>query len=98
MEKNNFVIHLTAKYKKEFKRLTKKNRELAFRIVSVLKKLRKDPSNPGLRTHIVYSSYGARTYTSRVSGDIRILWRFEDGNIILLLTIGGHSGSRKVYK
>jgi len=52
-----------------------------------LKKLREDPSNPGLRTHVVYSSYG-RTYSSRVSEDIRILWRFEDGNIILLLTIG----------
>ena len=98
MKKNNFSINYTSKYEREFRKISKKDKNLARKILVVSDLLSLDPYSPKLETHIVNTSYGARTYTSRVSGDIRILWRFEDGNIILLLTVGGHSGSSKVYK
>jgi mRNA-degrading endonuclease YafQ of YafQ-DinJ toxin-antitoxin module len=39
-------------------------------------------------------------YSSSISGDLRIIWEFSENeiNIIDLLDIGGHSGSKSVYK
>jgi mRNA-degrading endonuclease YafQ of YafQ-DinJ toxin-antitoxin module len=70
------------------------------KIVKVLQELSIDPFNVKLRTHKVESRLYGYVYSSRVSGDLRILWIFEDENdlIVLLLSVGGHSGKHKVYK
>ncbi len=98
MKKNNFIINLTPQYRNQIKKITKKNSRLVAKVVATLKKLRMDPLGLGLRTHIVNTSSIGKVYSSRVNGDIRILWRFENGDIILLLTIGGYSGSTKVCR
>lgn len=55
--------------------------------------------NSNLRTHTVNSKLYKEAYPSRVTKDIRIIWIFDgERNGIMLLSIGGHSGSAKVYK
>ena len=98
MKKNSFPVHHTSKYYREFKKIARKDKRLAKKILLISDLIGLDPFSGKLRTHAVNTLYGAGTYSSRVSRDIRILWRFEDGDIILLLTIGGHFGSSKVYK
>jgi mRNA-degrading endonuclease YafQ of YafQ-DinJ toxin-antitoxin module len=98
MEKNSFSITYTSKYERDFRKVSKKDKVLAEKILLISHLLSIDPYSTRLRTHRVNTFYGSRVYSSRVSGDIRILWKLEDGNIILLLTIGGHSGGSKVYK
>ena len=46
------------------------------------------------------SRRGKRVYSSAVTGDLRILWQFHptEADTIELLDIGGHSGSKKVYR
>lgn len=85
---------------KESNRIVRANPILANKIRNVLKTLTIDPFYKGLKTHKVESKLFGRRYSSRVSGDIRIIWDFDAAKrkIILLLTIGGHSGKHQVYR
>ena len=43
--------------------------------------------------------YDGKVYSSFISGDIRIIWEFSNGSLhILVLNIGGHSGTNNVYR
>jgi len=103
MNRANFVLHYTSKYERDFKKIVRKDKLLASKVRDVSEKLSVNPFSIGLRTHIVRISSLGRVYSSKVSGDIRILWTLEDWtleeeDIILLHRIGGHSGSSNVYK
>jgi len=39
-------------------------------------------------------------YSSKVTGDLRIIWNFDKNNnlFLILLDLGGHEGKNKVYK
>ncbi|MDR2692650.1 MAG: hypothetical protein LBB74_00335 [Chitinispirillales bacterium] len=50
--------------------------------------LEDDPFYPSLRTKKLKGKSGR--YESSVNMDIRLIWRFENGKIILLLNIGHH--------
>jgi mRNA-degrading endonuclease YafQ of YafQ-DinJ toxin-antitoxin module len=66
-----------------------------------LKILAEDPEHPTLKTHKVNAIIAkSQLYSSSITGDIRIIWDYNNGNIniIDLLDIGGHSGKDKVYK
>ena len=69
-------------------------------MLKTLQLLRQNPHYPSLRSHRVNTRFLGEHWSSRVTGDIRIIWDFENGNhlVILLLDIGGHSGTHKVYK
>ena len=98
MSRANYFLHYTSEYERDFKKIVRKDKLLASRIINVSEKLIVNPFSVSLRTHIVRISSLGRVYSSKVSGDIRILWTLEEENIILLHRIGGHSGSSKVYK
>jgi mRNA-degrading endonuclease YafQ of YafQ-DinJ toxin-antitoxin module len=98
MNRANFVLHYTSKYERDFKKIVRKDKLLASKVRDVSEKLSVNPFSIGLRTHIVRISSLGRVYSSKVSGDIRILWTLEEEDIILLHRIGGHSGSSNVYK
>lgn len=53
-----------------------------------------------LITHKVGTKNLGKRYSSRVDGDLRLIWDFDENDrlILLLLDIGGHSGAKKVYK
>ena len=96
----SYKLKDTKHFKRRYDKFTRKNPFLKKRIKKVLKIMRMDPFYKGLNTHKVDALKHGVHYSSTVTGDIRIIWNFdEDDNIIiLLLTIGGHSGKYKVYK
>ena len=98
MNRANFLLHYTSEYERDFKKIARKDKSLALKILDVSEELSVNPFSIGLRTHMVRISSLGRVYSSKVSGDIRILWTLEEEDIILLHRIGGHSGSSKVYK
>ncbi len=61
--------------------------------------LEKNPFELKLKTHKVQSKVVYKAWSSRISGDLRVIWDFNQDKIgvINLLDIGGHSGKNKVY-
>jgi len=59
-----------------------------------------NPFSSPLKTHKANTRLHGVRFSSSISKNLWIIWDFgEDENtIILLLTIGGHSGKNKVYK
>lgn len=90
----------TKPFDKRYKKLIKRNSELADRFISVFKKLMDDPFDISLETHKVNSRKYGETFSSSITGDIRVIWVFDKEKtlIIILLDIGGHSGSKKAYQ
>jgi mRNA-degrading endonuclease YafQ of YafQ-DinJ toxin-antitoxin module len=81
-------------FKKKTAKLIKKDPSLRKKILKVTDQLALDPFHKGLKTHKANTvKYGLK-YSSRVTGDLRIVWDFDGEKIILLLTISGH----EVYK
>ena len=80
--------------------LLKTNLKLAKRVDKVLQLLEIDPKNPSLHSHQVNAKNFGRAWSSSVTGDIRIIWNYDQQSklVILILTLGSHSGGDKVYK
>ena len=87
-------------YEKKVEKLIKGNYLLKSKIDKAKDLLLIDPFCIPLKTHKVITVKNAEKYSSYVTGNLRIIWRFEKDNntIIFLVTIGGHSGKDKVYK
>jgi mRNA-degrading endonuclease YafQ of YafQ-DinJ toxin-antitoxin module len=87
-----YILEPTAPFRRDVKRLTKKDKGLAKLLDKKLEMLSRNHEHQSLLTHkIDQTSYGS-IYSSRVNGDIRVLWSFDadDTIIILLLKLGGH--------
>jgi len=95
-----FKLQASLSYKDSLDKLVKTDGILKKRLMTALKKLSLDPTHPSLRSHKVNTPDYGVSWSSRVTGDIRIIWKYGSSErlIILLLDIGGHSGSHKVYK
>lgn len=98
MRKSKYNIQATTRFQREFKKVVKRNSGLEEKFLSVIERLSMNPFNRGLRTHYVNISGFGKVFSSRVTGDIRIIWNFKDDTIIILHRIGGHSGSSNVYR
>jgi len=87
-------------YKTKYEKITRKNLKLKRQIVKVHELLSLDPRNSSLKSHKVNTVNFGPAWSSSVSGDIRIIWSYDQQNnlVILILTLGSHSGSSKVYK
>jgi len=94
------TIYSSSSFLRQFKKITKQNSKLKEEIIETIEILRNDPFANVLQTHRVNPKVGGVRWASRVNGDIRIIWDFSNNNvqIIELWDIGGHSGSKKVYK
>lgn len=70
------------------------------RLKTALQKLAIDPAHPSLQSHKVNTVNYGEKWSSWVTGDIRIIWDYdsEERLVIILLDIGRHSGTHKVYK
>ncbi len=92
---NSFKLKSSTIFEKSYKILTRKSKSHRKRVEKTLNLLGTDPYHIGLNTHKVLTKKFGTAYSSRVTGDIRIIWKFSDKKlIILLLTIQGH----EVYK
>lgn len=95
-----FLLNFTVTFNSHRAKVVGNNEELNKKLKNTLQKLALNPTNPSLHSHKVDTlAYGQR-WSSSVTGDIRIIWDYDSENrlIILLLDIGGHSGTHKVYK
>lgn len=94
-----FEVNTTPYFIKKVNKLVNKNIKLAEKIDKTIQSLAKDPRDSTLKSHKVIIHNLGEVFSSRVTGDIRILWDYSDSNIniIDLLDIGGHSGNTSVY-
>lgn len=80
-----YKLKFSRDFEKGLKRLSKTEQKLA---AAKLKILAENPFYPALRTKKLQGFYNV--FEMSVNMDIRILWCYEDGVIILLLDIGHH--------
>lgn len=95
-----FKIQSTTSFDRKYKALKNKDSQLAKQVVKTISLLHENPLFASLHTHKVSSArYGIR-FSSKVTGDIRIIWDYDKNEnlLILLLDLGGHSGKKRVYK
>ena len=93
-----FQIKTSGNFERELERYHKLNKKIGKKILDTLVQLSNNPFYRGLYTHKVNSHCYGKAYSSRVTGDIRILWDFQNGiTVILILSVGGHSGGKAIY-
>ena len=94
-----YDINLSENFKKKARKLVQKNSQLQVKISKTIDKLIIDPFQPSIKSHKVITKHGISAFSSRVTGDLRIIWDFNDTDIQILelLDIGGHSGGGSVY-
>ncbi len=86
-----FKVEFSDFFKKQYKKIIRNNQILEKRVDTALMKLGEDPE---LVSHKV-----GTVWSCRVTGDLRIIWEYKKGELVLLLLkIGGHSGSKNVYR
>lgn len=94
-----YKLIFSMSYIRKTKKLIKLRRISEEKINSILLQLSQDPFHKSLMTHKVDAQIGLSQFSSRVDGDLRMIWNFSENRIcILILDIGGHSGGTKVYK
>jgi len=99
MNNKNYRLEFTQKAAKKYKKLTVNNKVLQGKLQEALISLIANPFETKLGTHKVQITDYGQVYSSRITGDIRIIWEFSDNKItILVLDVGGHSGARGIYK
>jgi mRNA-degrading endonuclease YafQ of YafQ-DinJ toxin-antitoxin module len=100
-DKNSHLLVANEYFKKKVKKILKANIQISSALKKVLEILEKNPFSPSLKTHKVISKNYGEAYSTRLTGDLRIIWQFGDKNeeikILNLLDVGGHSGTNKVY-
>lgn len=80
-----YKLKYSKTFEKDLKRLSPKEQKA---VASKLKLLMENPFYPSLRTKKVQGL--DNVFEMSVNMDIRILWRYENGIIILLLDVGHH--------
>ena len=95
-----FTFFATDPFKEKRAGIVENNEKLKKRLKTTLYKLASNPLHPSLESHKVNTPKHGVQWSSRITGDIRIIWKYGTSErlIIILLDIGGHSGSHKVYK
>ncbi len=80
-----YKLKYTKEFEKNLKALTSQEQKL---VANKLKLLIQNPFYPSLRTKKVQGL--DQVFEMSVNMDIRILWKYENGTIILLLDVGHH--------
>lgn len=80
-----YKLKYTKEFEKNLKLLTKQEQKI---VLNKLKLLIQDPFYPSLRTKKIQGL--ENVFEMSVNMDIRILWKYDNGTIILLLDIGHH--------
>jgi addiction module RelE/StbE family toxin len=95
-----YVLVFTKTFDQSYKSIVKYNKELEKRTLKTLKLLQENPFYPSLKAHKVNTKNYGHKWSCWITGDMRIIWDFDENNKvrILLLTIGSHSGKHKEYK
>ena len=86
-----YKLKYTKEFEKDLKKLSLKEQKA---VMVKLKLLVQEPFYPSLRTKRVQGL--DNVFEMSVNMDIRILWKYEEGIIILLLDVGHHKDILRV--
>ena len=95
-----FLLNFTSTFLSHKEKVIGNDQKLNKRLRTTLEKLAIDPKHPSLKTHKADTKNYGEKWSSWVTGDIRIIWDYDSENrlIIILLDMGKHSGTHKVYR
>lgn len=99
--KNNFDLTFSDKFIKTFKKYFNNNIILQKAFKKTRDTLADDPFYTGLHTHKVDTILNKDVYSSKITGDWRVIWQLDQDSkvaTILCLELGTHSGPNQVYK
>ncbi len=85
-----FLLRTTAKFDKQVRKLPYNIKKA---LPDKLKKLENNPNHPSLRTKKNYTASSEakiKILESSINDKYRMLWKYEDGQVILLLVVGDH--------
>jgi len=91
MADRKYEVIPTNKFLKELEKLSDVDKDS---VLDTLEYLKDNPYYPSLRTKKIDKK--SRLFESSVNMDIRILWKFKENKIILLLNTGHHDIVRKL--
>jgi mRNA-degrading endonuclease YafQ of YafQ-DinJ toxin-antitoxin module len=94
-----YKVSLTENFLEAYKKVVINNRQLALSVKKTLKLLEENPQYPSLKSHKVNTRNFGVAWSSRVTGDIRLIWKYDTNQVFVIraITIGGHTGKYKVY-
>lgn len=95
-----FEIVFSDHFKKTFRKVIEKDQVLKASLQKALDILTQNPFYSSLQSHKVDTKRNKNVWSSRVNGDWRIVWVFDDETkktVILCLEVGTHSGSNQIY-
>ena len=81
----SYRIEFSKNFEKQIKKISQVERKMVFKKVQMLAE---NPFHPSLRTKKIQGIEDL--FECSVNMNIRILWQYRDGKIILLLDIGHH--------
>lgn len=95
-----FTLIFTKNFDETYTSVIKNNKEVEKKIRKALHFLKQDPFYPSLKTHKANTKNYGEKWSSWVNGDIRIIWDYDSKNrlVIILLDLGKHSGTHKIYQ
>ena len=95
-----FELRFQDYFFRKYTKLVKNNKSLDGKIERALQRLASNPKDPSLDCHRVLSAKFGSLWSCRVTGDLRIIWDYdnEELEVLDIFDIGGHEGARKVYK
>ena len=95
-----YELALTKVFDKDYRSFVKGNKNIESKILKALDLLTKNPFYPSLKSHKVNTrNYGVK-WSSRVTGDLRLIWDYTkeiEIPTIIILAISQHSGSHQEY-
>lgn len=95
-----YELQFVSTFAPSYKSLIKNNQESEKRTEKALRLLKNNPFYPSLKSHKVNTRNFGEKWSSWITGDLRIIWDFDEERklIILLFAITKHSGSHQEYK
>jgi mRNA interferase YafQ len=95
-----YKIKTSQYFLKKAKKIIKNSNFLSGKLDKAVEYLASNPFTISLKTHKIRSKKFGIMYSSRLTGDLKIIWQFTNFNnekVIELVDIGGHSGNNSVY-
>jgi mRNA-degrading endonuclease YafQ of YafQ-DinJ toxin-antitoxin module len=95
-----YELAYTLTYLKIYKKYIQKDQKLLKALNKTLELMTQNPFYSSLNTHKVDTKRNKDIYSSRITGDWRIGWVFDEKAkkaIIICLEVGTHSGASQIY-
>ena len=88
---SNYELQPAPSFTRDVKKF-KRQKSIIKQLRQVLEKMIEDPFENSLRTHQVNIPFIGKVWSSRVTGDLRIIWEFDSKNklVIIIIRFQGH--------